>query len=536
MSLINFVLHANAQTVGLFIQDPGSLAGYVLFSPISSNNIYLIDKCGYLVHTWSSSHHPGQSVYLLEDGTLLRPGSTGNTVFTSGGNGGIIEKFGWNSSLLWSYTISSATECQHHDIKQLPSGNVLAIVWELKTAAEATAAGRNPATLGTTLWSEKIVELQPVGTNSANIVWEWHVWDHLVQEFDVTKLNYGNVSQHAELINLNYPVTGTNVDWLHCNSIDYNEELDQVMISSHNLNEIWVVDHSTTTAEAATHAGGTHGKGGDLLYRWGNPMAYNRGTGGDKQLFGQHNAHWIENGMTDAGKIMIFNNGMGRPGGNYSSIDVINPPIDGSGNYSLPSVQAYQPDTVWWTYVALVPTDFYSTNISGAQRLSNGNTIICEGPQGTFFEIDSAKNTVWRYVNPVNQAGAITQGSAATQNLAFRCSLYEPTYSGFAGQTLVSGSPIELNPLPYTCSMFTGIKETNTDFSSAVYPNPFFSQLHSASKKENVSFELLNCLGEVIYKGHEIETQNFSTLSNGIYFLRMITDQQNTMVKLSHQQ
>src|SRR5436190_22051875 len=90
------------QTVGLFTQDPGSLDGYVLFSPIVSNNTYLIDKCGYLVHTWTSTHHPGQSVYLNEDGTLLRPGSTNNSVFTSGGNGGIIERFSWNSSLLWS--------------------------------------------------------------------------------------------------------------------------------------------------------------------------------------------------------------------------------------------------------------------------------------------------------------------------------------------------------------------------------------------------------------------------------------------------
>jgi hypothetical protein len=529
-------LHSAAQqTVGLFTQDPGSLDGYVLFAPITSNNTYLIDKCGYLVHTWTSTHHPGQSVYFLEDGTLLRSGSTNNTVFTSGGNGGIIEKFSWNSTLTWSYLISSATECQHHDIRQLPNGNVLAIVWELKTNAEAIAAGRNPATVGTTLWSEKIVEVQQTGINTGNIVWEWHVWDHLVQEYDATKSNYGNISQHPELLNLNYTGGGTNVDWLHCNSIDYNESLDQILISSHNLGEVWVIDHSTTTAEAASHAGGVHAKGGDFLYRWGNPIAYNRGTQGDKKLFGQHNAHWIENGMTDGGKIMIFNNGMGRPAGNYSSIDIINTPVDGSGNYSIPAVMAYQPDTIWWTYEAPVPTDFYSTNISGAQRLSNGNTIICEGPQGIFFEIDSSKSTVWRYVNPVNQAGPISQGSAAVQNLVFRCSLYEPSFPGFTGQTLTPGNPIELNPLSYTCTMITGIEEQDMKPGILPYPNPFTKQIHLPSKNEYKYVELLNCFGQIIYKGYEIEAQDFSKLSEGIYFLRIINGHQISSVKLIHQ-
>jgi hypothetical protein len=533
--LFVYALSATSQqTVGLFTQDPGSLDGYVLFSPIVSNNSYLIDKCGYLIHTWTSTHHPGQSVYLNEDGTLLRPGSTNNSVFTSGGNGGIIEKFDWNSSVLWSYTISSTTECQHHDIKQLPNGNVLAIVWELKTNAEAIAAGRNPATVGTTLWSEKIVEVQQTGINSGNVVWEWHVWDHLIQEFDATKQNYGTVSQHPELININFTSGGTNVDWLHCNSIDYNDSLNQVLISSHNLNEIWVIDHSTTSTEAASHSGGTSGKGGDVLYRWGNPVSYNRGTTADKKFFGQHNAHWIENGLADAGKIMVFNNGMGRPAGNYSSIDVIDPPVDGSGNYSILPGQAFLPDSASWTYVASVPSDFYSTNISGAQRLSNGNTIVCKGPQGTFFEIDSAKNTVWNYVNPVAQGGIISQGSPATQNLVFRCSLYEPDFTGFSGQALTPGNPIELNPLPYTCTMITGMEETSSNVILSVYPNPFGERLHIRPEKGTV--ELMNGLGEIIYKGNQIETQDFSQLANGIYCLRMVEDQLLPCIKLIHQQ
>lgn len=266
--------------------------GYVLFSPINSTITYLIDKCGYSIHTWTSTHRPGQSVYFLSDGTLLRPGNMGNTVFNAGGNGGVVEQFAWNSTLLWSYSISSAVECQHHDVKKLPNGNILAIVWELKTVSEATLAGRNPSLLGNSLWSEKIVELQPVGSSSANIVWEWQVWDHLIQEYDSTKSNYGIVSQHPELLNLNYYTgSATAIDWLHINSIDYNAALDQIIVSSHSFNEVWIIDHSTSILEASSHSGGLSGRGGDLLYRWGNPIAYNRGTNVNRILYGQHNAH-----------------------------------------------------------------------------------------------------------------------------------------------------------------------------------------------------------------------------------------------------
>jgi hypothetical protein len=37
---------------------------------------------------------------------------------------------------------------------------------------------------------------------------------------------------------------------------------------------LWVIDHQTTTAQAASHTGGRYNKGGDLLYRWGNPQTY----------------------------------------------------------------------------------------------------------------------------------------------------------------------------------------------------------------------------------------------------------------------
>ena len=49
------------------------------------------------------------------------------------------------------------------------------------------------------MWPDKIVELQPIGLDSANIVWEWKFWDHLIQDVDSNLVNYGIISMHPEL-------------------------------------------------------------------------------------------------------------------------------------------------------------------------------------------------------------------------------------------------------------------------------------------------------------------------------------------------
>ena len=472
---LQFSMEAFGQnTIGLISYVPENEDGYILFTPNSSDTTYLIDKCGNKVHQWSCGRQPGQSVYLLDDGTLLRTGRSNSSTFTAGGQGGFIDRFDWNSQLIWSYQISNNTECQHHDIRILPNGNILALVWELKTPSEALAAGRDTAKIGSALWSEKIVELQPSGTSSATIVWEWHVWDHLVQDFDVNKPNFGTVAQHPELIHLNFTSGApTNADWLHCNALDYNEALDQIIISNHNFSELWIIDHSTTTAEAATHNGGNYGKGGDLLYRWGNPQTYRRGTTADKKFYGQHNPRWITDGLNDAGNILVFNNGLGRPG-SYSSVEIIQPPIDSAGNYLLNGSLPFGPDSAYWVYTDPVPSNFYSLNISGAQRLPSGNTMICSGNRGVFFEIDSLKNIVWKYVNPTTQGGALlSQGTAAAQNSVFRAELYPLNHPGLSGQALLPGDPVELNPTPSGCTMLTGLNRPEANYDERVRPvNP----------------------------------------------------------------
>jgi hypothetical protein len=189
-------------------------------------------------------------------------------------------------------------------------------------------------------------------------------------------------------------------DWMHVNSVAYNAELDQIMLSVFEFSEVWVIDHSTKTTEAAGHEGGKYGKGGDLLYRWGNPRAYRAGTVKDQKLFGQHNAHWIDKGLPGEGRVLIFNNGVRRTGGAYSSVDEIALPVDDKGRYECKSGKPFGPDKAAWSYVAQKKTDFYAPFISGAERLPNGNTLVCYGTTGTVFEVTAKDEIVWKYVLP----------------------------------------------------------------------------------------------------------------------------------------
>ena len=448
------------RTVGLFVNEEAAFDGYTLFAPLRSKMTYLIDMEGRLINAWESERNPGLAAYLRENGNLIRTATikNDNPTFSVGSlDGGRVEEFAWDGTLVWRYDYSTEDYIQHHDIEVLPNGNVLMVAAERITVADAIAAGRNPLRLsGGELWSLHVIEVQPTPPSGGIIVWEWHLWDHLVQDIDATKDNFDDVGDHPELVDLN-AIVGINADWAHTNAVAYNEQLDQIVVSMRNFSEIWVIDHSTTAQEAAGHSGGNGGMGGDILYRWGNPRVYDAGTVNDRKLFGQHDAQWIAPGLPGEGNILVFNNGGGRPGASTSSVEEIVPPVDGSGAYSLTPGAAYGPADPVWTYAADTPSDFYSSLVSGAQRLPNGNTLICDCTLGASFEVTSTGETVWRYVNPVTNNGPLTQGDSiptffgnVLSNWAFRSPRYAPDYPGLEGKDLTPGGFIELAAAPAT--------------------------------------------------------------------------------------
>jgi hypothetical protein len=507
--------------------------GLTLFT--SQTETYLINSCGELVNQWTSAYPSGHAVYLLEDGSLLRAGRVGNTTLSIGGAGGIIEKYDWEGNLTWTYTISSDTELQHHDIYPMPNGNLLVLVLSVMSSAEAIQAGRdtNLITDGI-LYNEQILEIEPIGTNQANIVWEWNIKDHLIQDFDATKDNFGVVEDNPQLLDINFlgGLSG-GANWLHMNSIQYNENLDQIVMSSRHLSEIYIIDHSTTTSEASSNLGGTYGKGGDFLYRWGNPQSYRQGTQSDQKLFGQHYPHWIPDGLPNAGKLILFNNGFSRTP-SFSEIFIFTPPTTAPGIYEYVPDTAYGPSNTDYTYTNPDnPINFFSRILSSAQMLPNGNILICDGDSGYFFEIDSNETIVWEYINPTGTSGIMAQGDdpEAVPNTAFRATKYGFDDTAFTGKDLTPGSPIELNSgINEPCDVLSS--ETFVFQDLAIYPNPATDIIKVNSAIRINKIELYNSLGALLNEVHDVNEINVSNYNSGIYFLRISSETKSITKKI----
>jgi len=426
--LIVSALSIHAQERGLIQNTGESFEGYTLYVPLRGSETLLLNMQGEVVHKWTSEHQPSNCAYLMPNGDLIRAGKVlGNEVFGSRGpSGGRVERFNWEGERLWDFVYSNDQHHQHHDIEPLPNGNVLILAWEKRTKAEAIAAGRKPDTVSDQgIFPDTVVEVKQTGPTTGEVIWRWSTWDHLIQDHDSSKDNYGDVAAHPEKIDINLnPRPRT--DWMHTNGIDYNPELDQIVLSARSFNEIIVIDHSPSSEAAATSSGGQAGHGGDILFRWGNPANYRAGSPEDMTLFQQHDARWVHAGHPGAGNITIFNNGSNRPSGQYSSVDEITPPLNSNGSYRIASGKAFKPKAPHWSYTAPNTTDFYSSFISGAERLPNGNTLICDGPEGIFFEVTPDKQIVWQYNNPVTLPPAGPEGP----NSVFRVTRYAKDYPG----------------------------------------------------------------------------------------------------------
>jgi hypothetical protein len=420
-----WILESRAQPRGVVGNQPGATVDFVLFSQLTSDTTYLIDRDGRAVHTWTHDK-AGAALYLTDEGHIYRLARvTEPPNFKAGGVSGLVQQLDWDGELLWEWKMADERQISHHDIELLPNGNVLVIGWELITAEDARAAGRRADLVPDQgLWADWIVEVEPRRPDGARVVWEWHVWDHLVQSHDPAAPNHGDPAAHPRRLDVNADADKPEVDeeeveqlkalgyvpddateediqsdFLHVNSVDYHPELDQIAISVPEIGELWILDHSTTTEEARGSSGGRSGHGGDILYRWGNPRAYGRGTKADQQLFYQHQVQWIPPGFDRAGNLTLFNNGGGRPDGEWSSVLEIEPPLEADGSYRLGDdpAEAFGPAAPVWSWQDHV---VFSPFISGAHRLASGNTLVCAGPQGRLFEVTPAGEIVWDYRNP----------------------------------------------------------------------------------------------------------------------------------------
>lgn len=176
---------------------------------------------------------------------------------------------------------------------------------------------------------------------------------------------------------------------MHGNGIDHDVENDVIYISVNGYSEVWVIDHSTTSEQAKTNAGGRYNKGGDLLYRFGNPEAY-KSSYGERLFFKNHFPNCLENNEPGAGNLLIFNNGNDIK---QSAVYELKMPAE----FNLKTNISNEPEVVW----SFTDTTLYNSNISGAVRLKNGNTLICEGGYG-FWEVTEEGEVAWKYNGAVD--------------------------------------------------------------------------------------------------------------------------------------
>ncbi|UAN00039.1 aryl-sulfate sulfotransferase [Polaribacter litorisediminis] len=518
--LVQFVQSQN--TVGTISMTDEVFDGYTLFS--ADTKTYLINNCGQVMNTWTSNFTPGNSVYLLPNGNLLRTGKEdGKSDIIFGGQGGIVELFNWDGEIIWSYSFNSNLERQHHDIYPMPNGHILILLAEVWSKEEAISQGRDSSKIAEErLYSEKILEVKPIGTDEIEVIWEWNIKDHIIQDFDDTKQNFGDVAKSPEKLDINFLNGGNgSANWLHINSIQYDEQRNQIVLSSRNLSEIWIIDHSTTTVEAASNSGGMYNKGGDLLYRWGNPQSYRQGTEVNRKLFGQHYPYYIEQGLRNAGDLILFNNGNGRDP-DFSEVFILELP-ETNGVFSYTEDTAFGPENPIYEYSQFQEgeiSNFYSPILSGAQVLPNGNILICEGSKGNFFEINSDDEIVWNYINPFNSIvkQATNQGEEPKGNNVFRAHKYAKDYAAFTDRILMPNDPIELN---FNLNICNSLSTETIDFRDdlVIYPNPSANIFTLNKVVENIG--IYNNLGKKVLELHQENQIDLALFTTGIYFAKI---------------
>ena len=344
-----------------------------------STTSLLVDKSGNTVYEWNFDTKLGNDFELLPDGKSIGMFKRSEPVVSFGGYGGIVKIFDETGTETWSYDYVNGNDIGHHDVEMLPNGNVIFLVWEEIDATEAQAAGVN---FSSNVYTEKLIEVNP---NTNEVEWEWRSWDHIVQEYDSNALNYNSVANNPQRININYYIN-PNGDFMHANGIDYDTDKDILYISVNYFSEIWAIDHSTTISEASGSSGGNYNKGGDLLYRFGNPSTYNN-TLGTRTFYNNHFPNLLENGVPGAGNILVYGNS-GPDGLEQSTVYEMKLPEPLS---LLPNTNN-EPTTVW----SFTDEELSFGKISGADRLANGNTLICEGDFG-MWEVTPNGEIVWKY-------------------------------------------------------------------------------------------------------------------------------------------
>jgi len=504
--LISFLLvhiGSSAQN-GIRLNSPTALPSLTLINKVDTT--YLINNCGFIVNQWEVDAripHPK----LLPNGNILSLASSSVIIETD-----------WEGNTV-SETAANlpAGEKLIYELIKLPDGNYLSVGRKLLNIEGFYDIGYDPNNVSNNREMPREIDMiYEIKNGTGEILWQWNIGDHVIQERDSTAPNYGIIKEHPELINID---AISDWDWrvdesFMINSFDYNPSLDQIVLSIRKMSEFMIIDHSTTTTEAAGHEGGDSGKGGDILYRWGNPENYDSGNESDRFLHYQHNPNWITHGE-HLGKIITFDNGFGRSG-NYSTIPIVDPPIDAQGNYLKAPEVAFGPEIPEPFLERIVDDNLYSTYTSGVRLLENGNYFITEGATAELKEVSVDGELVWEFKVP-------------NANFIYRTEKYPLNYPGFFGKDLnATTKRIPSANSDYNCTLYTtGIQENNLEKVTVHYnANDGVLKIKNELSK-NLNYQLFDSHGRLLIKANNAFIEHLISipyLPAGFYILFIIAE------------
>ena len=325
--------------------------------PTLSDQVFLIDMNGNIVHTWTTTNCSSKRDRLLPDGNLLHLDQRAKKIL----------EYDWDSKVVWEYKVPEPYT-PHHDVRRLDNGNTL-ILCAANIPDEYQDKVRDFEVPGRGLINrqdirlvgDSIIEVTPKG----EIVWVWNSWEHL----DVNR----------------FSITTSPEDWTHgntCSVIPPNRHYDagdqrfkpgNVVFNPRSLDEVVVIDKDT----------------GEIVYTWTNSTYFGGIAHG-------HEPEMIPAAYPGGGNFTFYDNGMAPRNRTHT------------GNSYLHEFDPVT-DEIVWTYhpkgAVIGGGRFYSYVKSTVTKLPNGNVFASEDVTGRLIQIKADKNhpdggeIVWEYMH-----------------------------------------------------------------------------------------------------------------------------------------
>ncbi|MFB7873874.1 aryl-sulfate sulfotransferase [Nocardia sp. NPDC056064] len=379
-----------ARLTGVTHHEPGAAHDSLVLFTGADSVTRLLALDGTVVREWPYAGVPPRIIDPALNGGRL--GDLGVQFGESGdGRGGIyangtVGQLDWSGERVWEWgsRAPGGAARQNHDWQLLPNGNRLLLV----TVPRVVAQLGIPATVG----DQGLYEVAPDG----EIVWQWLAGDHL-DEFGFSAAGFEALRETAArdpedpwgYLEMN-SATPLGPNRWHDADPDSVFHPDNILVSFRKANVIALIDKGS----------------GAVLWRLGPYFEAAPGAQHQRinahavprpvdQISGQHNPHLIPEGLPGAGNILVFDN---QGGAGY-------PPAP-LGIYAGSRVLEIDPVTreIVWQYTAedsgRPSWTFFSSFVSNAQRLPNGNTLITEGMHGRIFQVTPAGEVVWEYHSP----------------------------------------------------------------------------------------------------------------------------------------